>query len=72
MSATPLAGDDPRSIHEWRLMPYMLPMAASQIGYPVALFVEMKPNNGLIHDTQRTGFKGMTEAYRFSNDSSGR
>ena len=64
--------DDPRAIHERRLMPYMLPMAAGQIGHPVALFVEMIPNNDLIHDNQRTEFKIMTETYRFSNTCSGR
>jgi hypothetical protein len=31
-------------------MPHMLPMAAGQVGHPIAVFVEMISNNGLIHD----------------------
>lgn len=48
-----LGGDNPRPIHERRLMAYMLAMATGQVGHPVPLFVEMKSNNGLIHDAWR-------------------
>ena len=56
MLVSPLAGHDPRPIHKRRLMPHMLPMAAGQIGHPITLFVEVVPDNGLIHDnTQQIG-----------------
>lgn len=29
----------------------MLPVAAGQVGYPVALFILMKPDNRLLHET---------------------
>lgn len=54
MLAPAFAGDNPRSIHERRLMPHMLPMAAGQIGHPVAMFIQMISNNGLVHATAET------------------
>ena len=40
---------DPGPIrHRW-LVAHMLPMAASQVGYPIAIFIQMKSNNGLMH-----------------------
>lgn len=50
MLAAALAGDNPRPIHERWLMPHMLSMTASQISHPVAMFIEMISDNGLLHD----------------------
>lgn len=50
MLAAALAGDNPRPIHKRWLMPHMLAMAAGQIGHPVALFILMIADNGLVHD----------------------
>lgn len=50
MLAAALAGDDPRSIHEWGLMPHMLSMAAGQIRHPVSFVIKMIAHNRLIHD----------------------
>ena len=49
MLAAALAGDDPWPVHEWWLMPHMLSMAAGQIGHPIALFILMITDNGLVH-----------------------
>jgi hypothetical protein len=41
---------DPRPIcHRW-LMAHMLTMAALEIGYPITILVQMKSNNGLMHE----------------------
>ena len=55
MLVTALGGDGPRAIHERRLMADMLPMTAGQIGHPITLFIEMIPDNGLIHNAQQVG-----------------
>jgi hypothetical protein len=40
---------NPGPIRHRRLVTHMLTMAALQICDPVTLFVQMKPNNGLMH-----------------------
>ena len=43
--------EDPGPIrHRW-LVAHMLPMAASQVGYPIAIFILMKTNYWLLHGT---------------------
>jgi hypothetical protein len=40
---------NPGSIrHRW-LVAHMLTMAALQIGYPIAMLIQMKTDNGLLH-----------------------
>ena len=40
---------DPWPICHRRLVTDMLAMAAVQIGYPIAIFIQMITNNGLLH-----------------------
>ncbi|TKS61555.1 MAG: hypothetical protein EWM72_00303 [Nitrospira sp.] len=39
----------PGTIREGRLIPHMLPMAASQVGHPIALLILVIANNRLLH-----------------------
>lgn len=44
-------------------MPHMLPMAAGQIGYPVAMFIEMIADDGLIHDRGTSGSASLSSVF---------
>ena len=57
MLVAALSSDDPWAIHKRGLMPHVLPMAAGQIGHPVAVFVEMKSDNGLVHGSPTNEFR---------------
>ena len=53
-------GQDPWPVRHRRLVTHMLSMAASQIGHPIAVFVEMIPDDRLVHD-KCSGVEGMAE-----------
>jgi hypothetical protein len=40
---------NPGPIRHRRLMAYVLAMAALEVGHPIAKFVQMKSDNGLLH-----------------------
>lgn len=40
---------DPGAIRHRRLVPHMLTMATLEVGHPIAEFVQMKSDNGLLH-----------------------
>ena len=42
MFGTPFWRDDPRPVFPWRSMPNVLLMTALKVGYPIAVFVQMK------------------------------
>jgi len=42
---------NPGSIRHWGLVAHVLTMATGQVGYPIAIFILMKTNNGLMHGT---------------------
>jgi hypothetical protein len=42
-------GEDPWPAHKGRLMAHVLPMPTRQISHPIAVFVLMKADDGLIH-----------------------
>lgn len=42
-------GKHPRAIREWRLMAHMLPMAAGQIGNPIAIVILVIADDRLLH-----------------------
>ena len=42
---------DPRPIRHRRLVAHMLTMATLEIGHPIANFVHVISNNGLLHST---------------------
>ena len=41
----------PRPAKKWRLMPHMLAVPARKIGDPVPMFVLVKADDGLMHET---------------------
>jgi hypothetical protein len=49
MPITPSDGKNPRAIREWRLMSYMLPMTARQLGNPIAIVILVISDDGLLH-----------------------
>jgi hypothetical protein len=51
MLVTPFCCQDPQSIRHWWLVAHMLTMAALEIGHPIAKFVQVISNNGLLHST---------------------
>jgi hypothetical protein len=51
MLVTPFCCQDPRSIRHWWLVAHMLTMAALEIGHPIAKFVKMIADYGLLHST---------------------
>ena len=51
MLVTPFCCQDPWSIRHWWLVAHMLTMAALEIGHPIAKFVQVISNNGLLHST---------------------
>ena len=46
---TPTGREHPRALCEGRLVPYMLPMTTGQFGNPVAIFILVVSDNGLLH-----------------------
>jgi hypothetical protein len=42
---------DPGSIRHRRLVPHVLTMTAVQISHPIAKFIQVISNNGLLHST---------------------
>jgi hypothetical protein len=51
MLVTPFCCQDPQSIRHWWLVAHMLTMAALEIGHPIAKFVQVISNNGLLQST---------------------
>ena len=49
MLLPPVLSENPRPAHKRRLMAHVLAMSAGQIGHPVAVFVLMKTDDGLMH-----------------------
>ena len=49
MPSLAFCGEDPWPAHERRLMAHMLPMPTRQISHPIAVFVLMKTDDGLMH-----------------------
>jgi hypothetical protein len=49
MLAPAFLSQDPGPIRHRRLVPHMLTMAALEVGHPIAKFVQMKSDNGLLH-----------------------
>jgi len=45
MFGAPFWCDDPRPVFPRRPVPYMLPVSALQIGYPIAVLIQMKTDN---------------------------
>ena len=43
-------GQHPRSIAHGRLMPHVLPMAAREIGHPIAVLILMIGDDRLVHE----------------------
>ncbi len=49
MSSPAFLGDHPRPADERRLMAHMLPVPASEVGYPVTVLILMKADDTLLH-----------------------
>ena len=49
MPSLAFCGKDPWPAHERRLMAHMLPVPTRQISHPIAVFILMKTDDGLMH-----------------------
>ena len=69
MPSLAFCGEDPWPAHKRRLMAHMLPVPTRQISHPIAVFVLMKTDDGLIHtrpsmmDLMSLGHRGQRRSY---------
>jgi hypothetical protein len=53
----------PRSAHPWWIVPNVLKMAASQLGYPVVFIVFVVAGNGAVHVYRRLPIVLLTRTF---------